>query len=219
LTVALLLTNRGSTRERQATGPTGTPGTSAPSTPTATTPSPSPTPRSSTPTATSSAPPPGAALVTFTSPGNDFGTYSVTRPAGWSVSRGSKEYGSHVIFTAPNGRTSLLIDHARTPAPDALADLEAVAASRSRSLGGYREITLQRTSTARLAAPALADVAVWEYQWTERGVRMHGRFVDLIVSRDGGAYALWWRGPEAVWKAGGKETMQTVQSTFRPAFG
>jgi hypothetical protein len=195
---------------RAAGGPAGGTGTAS---------SPNPAPASTGPAGGSTAPAGRADLVQYHSSGPT-GTYTVLRPVGWSVSTRPSSYGGSVVFTSPDGRRSLLIDHARIAAPDALADLQAKERTRANTTyPSYHKIRLARTAgsqRARIAGPQFADEAVWEFQFT-KGVRMHAQFTNVITGGSGGAYGILWRGPDAGWPDD-QAILRQIELSFQPSF-
>jgi eukaryotic-like serine/threonine-protein kinase len=165
---------------------------------------PSKAPTSAPTSAPPSSKPPAATigLVPFTSDDVNFGTYSLGFPYKWGWSRGRQSYGGTITFRANDGHLILLLDHAKTAAPDALKDLQAK--ETGQALGsnplypGYHRIRLDHAAEFR---PNGADVAVWEFTYVDGGVRMHALFTNFGYPDDRGGYGMLWRGTEAGWSA------------------
>jgi eukaryotic-like serine/threonine-protein kinase len=169
-------------------------------------------------------PPPASApatarvgLYSFTSDDPTYGLYSLGVPFHWSFHKIQQEWGGTITFGPADGHLILLMDHARTSAPNALADLRSKESSQTTGSNpfypNYHKIRLDRAATLRQDG---ADVAVWEFTYTDRntGVPMHALFTNVGFADSRGAFGLLWRGTRAGWDADAA-LRQQVQDSWK----
>jgi eukaryotic-like serine/threonine-protein kinase len=141
-------------------------------------------------------------LLSFSSSDVPFGIYSLGYPYHWGWTRRRQDWGGTVTFHANDGHLTLLMDHATTAAPDALADLKSKEISQAKGVDplypGYHLIRLDHPAELRQNG---VDIAVWEFTYVEGGVPMHALFTNIGYPDDRGGYGMLWRGTEAGWAA------------------
>jgi eukaryotic-like serine/threonine-protein kinase len=126
-------------------------------------------------------------------------------PAEWEQIQNRE---NSIDFRDPNTGTYLRVEWTTSPGPSPEGAWETLAASFSASHSGYEEIGITPTTYKG------HDAAVWEFQYTEGGARLHAADLGFVIGDEYG-FALYFQTREENW-ASSQQLFEQLKSAFKP---